>query len=320
MLENNSGIPYPKEFRLNLYEIDSDITRYNDPVTVGINGVENSTEEKLNHCPRNTQKNSTGCLKSLLIGVMGTCVLASAGYCCYVLGRASGMWQLSEKTAIYPEGSLALADNFGNIALAMQMNNQHVVADFARTPGVSRSPYSYYENKKNTASITSEASVSGEVAITNRSEKNRIVHSETVITDNYYPLDSIFKRELANFCLSSLHSIVIKSNKAKPEYKCELLNKVIEKIYYYKNIDSDLRLINSRRDQLSVEEENTEIMIRRKLTTLYLAAETIISGKDVLNFYIHAMRDDKKYTLGELKAREEKIMNYFSEHQHVGEC
>jgi len=328
MLKNHSEIPYTKECRLNLYQIDDDIIRYNDPVyrplTVGINGVENSMEEKLNQlasCSRNIQKSSTGWLKSLLIGVLGAGTLATAGYCCYVLGRASSMWQPSERAApLYPENALALADDFGSIASAMQINDQQAVTDFTRTPGVSRSPYSYYENRSNAESITSEPSVSGEVATTNSTGNDRAIHSGTVIDGNNYPLDSMFKMELANFCLSSVHDLVIKSNKEKPEYKCELLSEVIDKIFYYKDMDSNLRLINSGRELLAVEEKNNEILTRRKLTTLYFAAETIISGKDTSHFYINAMKDDKDYPSEELIKREESIMNYFSVHQPVGDC
>lgn len=38
MLENDSGISYKKECRLNLYQNDDDIKRYNGPATVGIRG------------------------------------------------------------------------------------------------------------------------------------------------------------------------------------------------------------------------------------------------------------------------------------------
>ncbi|MCS3434591.1 hypothetical protein [Klebsiella sp. BIGb0407] len=310
MLKNTSEVPYAKECRLHLYQIDDDVIRYDPvyrPLTVGINGVENSMEEKNNQSDsfsRNIQKNSTGWLKRLLIGTMGTGVLAAAGYCCYALGRGSSIWRPSESAAlVYPENSLTLADDSGNIALTMQINDQQVAADFARPPGLSRSPYSYYESQRNTESITSEPGV-----------------SEAVINDNNYPLDNMFKIELANFCLSSIHGLVIKSNKAKPEYKCELLSEVVEKIYYYKDMYSNLRLINAGREQLAVEEKNNEILTRRKLTTLYLAAETIISGKDTSHFYINAMKDDKNYPSEELITREEKIMNYFSVHQPVGEC
>ena len=328
MLKNNSEIPYAKESRLHLYQIDDDIIRYNDPVyrplTVGINGIENSMEEKLNplaSCSRNRQKNPTGWLKNLLVGVMGTGVLATAGYCCYTLGKASSTWQPSEKAAsLYPENSLTLGDDFGSIASAMQINTQQAIIESTRTPGVSRSPYSYYENQRNTESITSEPYTSGGVATTNKSENERAIHSGTIINDNNYPLDSMLKMELANFCLSSVHGFVIKSNKAKPEYKCELLSAVIEKIYYYKDMDSNLRLLNSEREQLAIEEKNNEILTRRKLTTLYLAAETIISGADTSHFYINAMKDDKNYTSEELIKREGKIMNYFSIHQPAGTC
>lgn len=61
-------------------------------------------------------------------------------------------------------------------------------------------------------------------------------------------------------------------------------------------------------------------MARRKVTTLYLAAETIINGESAGFFYDNAMRDNKNYTPEELMQREKNIMNYFPEHDALGEC
>lgn len=63
MLKNHSDITATRDCRPHRYQIDDDINQYNDPVyrslTVGINGVTNTTEEKINHdlpFPHNKQK------------------------------------------------------------------------------------------------------------------------------------------------------------------------------------------------------------------------------------------------------------------------
>jgi len=303
MLKGHLDTSYKRDCQLHLYQIDDDIKRYNDPVyrplTVGINGVTNSTEEKINQATSfsyHESKKSTGWLRSLLTGVavlVGTGTLAVGGYFCYMAGRAG-----STGSALfsYPVRSLAIAAS-PSVVLA---NGQQIVDDSTRIPAASRSPspYSYYENRNSAASKP----------------------SETIIKDNYYPLDSENKRELARFCLENVHGLVIKSYQAEPKYKCELLGEVIDKMLYYKNMDSTLQEINSGRENLAPEEKNNVIFIRRKLTTLYLAAETIISGKDTLHFHINAMRDDKKYLPEELIEREKIIIGHFATQLRIKEC
>jgi len=156
-------------------------------------------------------------------------------------------------------------------------------------------------------------------------------HSKNIDQDNYsdnltkkndYPLGEQFHRDLSVFCLSGIHSTVIKSYRSTPEKKCKLLVDIIVKINLYKDMDYLLRDINFRRKPLTPVDSTEEILSRRKVTMLYLAAETIINGKDIdiLHFYNNAMQDYKTYSSEELIARESKIMNYYSEHHALGEC
>ena len=206
MLKNHSEIPYKKEFQLHLYQIDDEVTQHNDPVyrslTVGINGVDNSTEERINQpasCSYNGQKKSSGWLKRMLIGgavLMGTGALAVGGYYCYLLGRA-GAWGTSERSLLpHPENLMTLASHSVNSTSLIPVNDTQEADYFSHNPETSRSPYSYYE--KNTAFITSDPDISKEPLTTNRAENLRNIHLETPINDNYYPLDSRLKIELAN--------------------------------------------------------------------------------------------------------------------------
>lgn len=323
MLKNHLEMPYARDCRLHLYQIDDDIIPYNDPVyrplTVGINGVTNSTEERINQAlsfPHDGQKKSTGWLRCLLTGVavlMGTGMLAAGGYFCYMAGRVG-----STGNAIFPYSARSL--DIAASPSVMQLNGQQIADDTTHIPIASRSPYSYYEDKNNTASISSDPALSENLLTTRGPEIRQQVRSGTIVKDNYYPLNSVYKKELAGFCLSNADSIVIKSYKAEPKYKCELLSEVIDKIFHYKEMYSGLRDMNSERKELTPEEKNNEDLMRRKLTILYLAAETIISGKETFHFYINAMRDDKIYPPEELIKREENIMSYFSAHHLMNEC
>lgn len=322
MLKNHSDITATRDCRPHRYQIDDDINQYNDPVyrslTVGINGVTNTTEEKINHdlpFPHNKQKKSIYSLK-YLVGGIATMIAIGSGYFCYMLVRAGSTGSTGSAIFSYP----ARAQTITESPSVVQVNGQQIADDSTRIPAASRSPYSYYEKKNNTASISSEPAISEELLTTHRPENRQRVHPETITVDNYYPLDNKYKKELSRFCLSSVHGIVIKSHKAEPKYKCELLSEVIDNISYYKEMYSGLREINAERKQLTLEEKNNEDLMRRKLTTLYLAAETIISGKETLYFHINAMRDDKNYPPEELIKREENIMSYFSAHHQMNEC
>lgn len=302
MLEKHSEVFYKRECPLHLDQIDDEIIQNHDlthsPLTVGINGVENSTEEVIKQSAifsSNRKRNSSGWLKRLLVGVsilIGAGALATGGYYCYTL-RGAITRQLSESPVLSsPENGQPVVDDSVSSSSAIRIYNQQVVANSTRIGGKAHSPYSYYENDKNVTSIISDD----------------------------YPLDNKLKKQLQLFCFSLVKDNFISPESGKIKSECAMLKKIVEKIYYFKNLDLDLRHINSNRELLSVDERYDEIFIRRKLTTLYLAAETIISGKGISRFYIDALKDNKNYTLEELSKREETIINYFSALKPTDAC
>lgn len=367
MLKNNPEISSQQGHLFNLYQIDDEITQYNSseklPLTVGINGVSNTTEKKIDKTvsfsldKQKAPSAKTGWLKNLLIGgsvLMGIGTLAAGG--AYMAGRAAASGRAERAVLPHPANSLTITGTFVPSSPAMQINEKQATEDAALIPEALRSPYSYYENiygdavmrnkipqsapitvarapvemtagnsasaymTEKTVSINPVLEMPENILTTHRPENGQSVYSDNTIKGNYYPLNSRFKKDLASFIISSVHNIVIKSYKADPKYKCELLSQIVDKISYYKDMDSILREINFGREDLTVEEQDAAILIRRKLTALYLAAETIINGNDTLHFYINAMKDYKNYTSEELIKREEYIMNYFSAHQSTGEC
>jgi hypothetical protein len=307
MLENASVISCREGYRINLYEIDDGGTEYNhwskSPLTAGC-------------------------------------------YYFYVAGRA-GSEGRSEKSVLPKLANTStIADDFVRSLSDNRANDRLVVTGSTRISEALRSPYSYYEDlygntvvrnevrqlppvtessvsaymTEKTTSIIFNSKISEKFLTSSRQENEPSIDNKTIIKDTYYPLDSKFKKYLASFCLSGLYDDVIKSYRVDPKYRFELLSGIIDKIHYYREIDTVLRDVNSGRKNLSIEEKTNEIWIRRKLITLYLAAETIINKKDTLQFYIHAMKDDKNYTSDELNKRDRDIMNYFSAHRLVGEC
>lgn len=345
MLENTSALSYREGYRINLYEIDDGATEYNNssksPLTVGINGVINTSEERINRIEsflleeQNDYPAKTSWLKNLLVGsivLIGTGALAAGCYCFYIAGRASSDGR-SEKSVL-PElaSTSTIADDFVRSLPDTRVNDWQVITDSSH-PEALRSPYSYYEDLYESTMVGNEVRQLPPIAVTEssvsahmteettaRQENEPSTNNRTIAKDTYYPLDSRFKKDLASFCLSGIYDDVIESYRADPKYRFDLLSGIVDKIHYYREMDTVLKEVNSGREDLSIEEKNNQILIRRKLTTLYLAAETIINKKDTLQFYIHAMKDDKNYTSEELSKRDRDIMNYFSAHQLTGEC
>lgn len=142
----------------------------------------------------------------------------------------------------------------------------------------------------------------------------RNIYYDTLPLDTYRPLGRQLYSELARYRNSEIHTYVYKASLANPTERCTLLGKVLSEIDYYKEIDSSLREMNSRRDLLSAMEHADEIIVRRKLITAYLAAEHIINKKSISDFYINAMADNKTYTDTELANRYAYVINYFPMH------
>ena len=333
MLQNTSGSSYQKGYILNLYQADEDITGYNNsetlPLTVRINTVTNTIEDEVNNrypFSSDEQKKPSakaGWLKRLLTGVAvltSTGALAAGGYYCYT-ASAGAMGYPERAIPRHLGNSIALAQN----SSALQMSDQQRMENSTHITETSPSPYSYYERFYGDAPVEKTLPASASITTSSPEESDGLLVTKQYgdgpgIDNNLIILDKPRYYELANFCLSGVHEIVIKSYKAQQKYKCELLSKIVEKIFFYKNMDSVLREVNSRVGSITVEERSDEIMTRRKLSILYLAAETIINGNNTMKFYDNAMADNKNYTLDEFMRREEKIMNYFSVHNPTHKC
>ena len=134
------------------------------------------------------------------------------------------------------------------------------------------------------------------------------------VKGNYnYPLGTKFFNELLAFCLAETKYDIEQAYRGTPELRCKLLDDINNKIEVIKENEALFRRVNAEKETLSVKEYGEKIMLRRKLATLYLAAEAIINKKDFDVFFREVNRDYKRYSTKELKQREEKIMNYFPE-------
>lgn len=341
-----------------IYQIDNEIISSSNPETfplaAGINNVTNSTEKNITHrtyLPDGEDANTkhTGWLKRLCVGVAiltGTGALAAGCYYGFSAGRPSSSDRSSQETlpllAKNPVITEAFPQRINTSILSPYTNDLEAVTS-TPVPEISISPYSYYEGiygntmarnkvlkaipvttvEKNdgvTEAISSSDHGTTTTTVKSIHENERHIYYDTVPKDIYYPLGRKLYNELAAFCNSDIQTIVFDSYNADPFAKCKLLGSIADKIDEYKFYDSTLRQAHSFKETLSADDHAEEIMARRKLTTLYLAAESIIDNKDAGEFYRDAMADYKDYTSAELAQREENIMNYFPVHDAMGEC
>ena len=336
MLPGNSDIPHHQSYLRSSYQIDDVVIPHSTPDTVPlhtiINTVINSPEKKVDNTTffssdsKEDISNKSSLLKKLLLGatiLAGTGLLATGGLFCYMAGRSSN-------TALLNSAHLSDSVMFTNIDKGLLSGIASHPTHYAEPvvdTGVSRSPYSYYEEReklRNRSMPQTSVTTLGPVS-DNPSENSRATHLHDTMRDIYYntlpvdmyrPLGRQLHISLSNYCKSKIYPLVHKASQASTEDKCNYLSKVVEGIFYYKNIDLVLRDVNSHKDILSPTEHADEIIIRRMLTTGYLAAEYIIDNKDVSGFYNDAMSDHKIYSSEDLVNREENIMNYLSAHKN----
>lgn len=160
-----------------------------------------------------------------------------------------------------------------------------------------------------------------ETAVTEyKHERGRSIYYQSIKKEGSYPLGTKFFNKLTGFCFSDARLIIEQAYTASPNLRCELLSGLVDKIEIIKEDEALLRKKNAYKETLSAEEYDEEILTRRKLTTLYLAAETIINKKDFFTFYEKAIKDYREYSTQELMQREAKIMDYFPIHDAMGEC
>lgn len=153
-----------------------------------------------------------------------------------------------------------------------------------------------------------------ETAVTEyKHDSGRSVYYKTVNGKYNYPLGTKFFNELISFCLAETQYEIGQAYRGTPELRCQLLDDINNKIAALKEYETVVRRVNAEKETLSVKEHGEEIMLRRQLATLYLAAEAIINKKDFNVFLREVNRDYKNHSTKELSQREEKIMNYFPE-------
>lgn len=289
-------------------------------------------------------------LKRLVIGaaiLTGGSLLAAGGIIRYMAGRSDHTNSLDKAVS----SNSALLSDIEQRMNAGSNQNSDISLSAEILPGSSLSPYSYYESiyahpdirgkvlpsvtlttpesaiviperglsvregkKSLTPVSTIDTSNAEKSEAVYRHESMRDIYYNTLPVDIYRPLGKQLRTELAAYCNSDIQTFVHKAHTSSPEQKCKLLAKVVEEIDYYKEMENLLRGINAAKETLLPNEHAEEIIVRRKLTTAYLAAEYIIDGKSAGMFYNDAMLDNNIYSFRDLTAREDKIMKYFPNH------
>lgn len=342
MLKNCSVMSSQGDIQCDIYKSDKKVMALNSPeispLTKNVNRMTNSTKnnDQVIYVHPDCQVETAaqpGLLKRLLIGALiltgGTLAVGSG----YILGRARASCRSEKGSILHSVASPVIANTVPRIqcnSSILPLNGQEVAVNSTATPETSVSPYSYYEGiygdtvtRDRALESTTRPNIveTTEAAKTKyRHENGRSLYYNTVPRDIYFPLGRKLYNELAYFCSSDLQIIVFDAYKSDPESRCQLLGKIVDKIGEYKFYDTLLRDANIQKETLSADEHAEEIMARRKLTTAYLAAECVIERKDLGEFYITAMTDNKYYSEEELIEREGRIMNYFPTHYAIGEC
>ena len=143
-------------------------------------------------------------------------------------------------------------------------------------------------------------------------DSQRNIYYETVSKNILFPLGREIYEALDEFCQSEIKSIVDKAFNADLNTRHELLSYIIDKISNYKLSQDNLREINVNKKHLSPKEHAEEIIIRRKLIVLYLAAESVIRNNSASYFHMIATSDLRNYSDKMLIQKENNIMRYAS--------
>jgi len=138
---------------------------------------------------------------------------------------------------------------------------------------------------------------------------------DTIPKDQYYPLGKNLYKDLEAFCNDEIKKTVKEAYRTQmPAQKCALLARIVLNINSSASQDAAGRALNNEIGVSSPDGYAEEILARRELTTLILAAECIINHKDYDFFYQTAMADHKDYSVEEIIKRERNIMSYFPAH------
>jgi len=292
-------------------------------------------------------------LKCLLIGgaiLTGVGGLAAGGYLYYVAGRQSASGRPenmlpppSSEPPIPADIFLREVDTNSSTASSHGLRS---VVNSTLTPETLPSPYTYYESIYGNTTVPNQtqqrvpatttthpapgyrttrpiltSSEIEEAMKTYNHDQEREVYYRAMVDDYEYPdlLGPIFHERISSFCHSKkVKDIIEQAYIADAELRCTLLRKIVDTINKFKDKDSELLLIHAQQKILYRSQYGEEVMVRRKLTTLLMAAEFIIDKKDFTAFYIAAMKDYKQHSISDLTIREKKIWSYFPENRCNG--
>lgn len=153
-------------------------------------------------------------------------------------------------------------------------------------------------------------------AIYENHEKARMMLYNDIILDydEPQPLGPRFHNQVALFCYSELIKPAIEqAYEGDEKEKCDLLNSMSDIIEGF--IEDEILLIdkNNQLEKLTRGEYIKELTMRRAITTLIMAAESIIKNEDFDEFYTKALRDYKQYSTDEIDERNSAIWDYISE-------
>lgn len=214
------------------------------------------------------------------------------------------------------------------------------------TPETSLSPYSYYEKiyggretQNQTRQLASASTTAEEPDITTNSSTSAYM-TDRVTSDgnikwydhdnvrfNLYrtlmdnnkqpqPLGPIFHEKISVFCNSKyIKSAIEQALTGDSKQKCALLNSLSDRI---EGVTLDENVIIDEHDgqsKLTKREYIEELIIKRKITTLLMAAESIMGNKNFDEFYIEAMKDYKPHSTDEIDYRQSVIWDYLSENE-----
>ncbi|MCS3432252.1 hypothetical protein [Klebsiella sp. BIGb0407] len=215
--------------------------------------------------------------------------------------------------------------------------------DSTATPETSFSPYSYYEkiygDRATQSQIRHQTSVSTtdkpDIITTSSStsaymktkqtsapdisethDKMRSILYNALMRDddNAQPLGPKFHAQISDFCYSELIKPAIEqAYTGDVNQRCTLLRNLSDIIDDF--IVDEVLLIDEHDllKALTKSEYMEELIIKRKVTTLIMAAESIMENKNFDEFYVDTMKNYKQYSTSEIEDKEIAIWKYLSD-------
>jgi len=147
MLQNTSDISSQGSYRYNSYQVDDDITPYKSyemlPLIAGINGLNNSSEERVEHSisfasdePKDVSGKAKGSWLKRLLNIAavltGVGVIAAGGF--YLFGRMNTNYSSNNAILNHLDNTSATLNNFEWNSSSIQFDNSQFPIDSNQMP------------------------------------------------------------------------------------------------------------------------------------------------------------------------------------------